>query len=238
MMRAVACGALLVLWGCTGGMAEEPVVTSSSSRELAGAFYSVGYGLAAQLEELDLTEEELAHVLRGFSDGARKARPEFDLTTERVRIAGLLRSRQEVRADRERAKVETEKALGLAVLDKAVEEGAERVESGLVFQELVPGTGDSPAGSDRVKVSYRGTLLDGTEFDSSEKRGGPLEYPLYASIRCWQDGLRRMKVGGRARLLCPSELGYGDRGRPPMIPGGAVLVFEVELLDVLKPQSH
>jgi FKBP-type peptidyl-prolyl cis-trans isomerase FkpA len=83
-----------------------------------------------------------------------------------------------------------------------------------------------------VKVNYRGTLIDGTEFDSSYKRNQPAQFPLNGVIRCWTEGVQKMKVGGKARLVCPSDIAYGDSGRPPLIPGGATLIFEIELLEV------
>jgi FKBP-type peptidyl-prolyl cis-trans isomerase FkpA len=82
-----------------------------------------------------------------------------------------------------------------------------------------------------VKVHYRGTLIDGTEFDSSYKRNAPATFPLGGVIRCWTEGVQLMKVGGKATLVCPSDLAYGDGGRPS-IPGGATLVFEIELLEI------
>jgi FKBP-type peptidyl-prolyl cis-trans isomerase FkpA len=83
-----------------------------------------------------------------------------------------------------------------------------------------------------VKVNYKGTFIDGTEFDSSAKNGQPAEFPLNQVIACWTEGVQKMKVGGKAQLVCPSDIAYGDQGRPPQIPGGATLVFEVELLEV------
>jgi FKBP-type peptidyl-prolyl cis-trans isomerase FkpA/FKBP-type peptidyl-prolyl cis-trans isomerase FklB len=85
-----------------------------------------------------------------------------------------------------------------------------------------------------VKVHYHGTLSDGTVFDSSVKRGEPATFPLNGVIPCWTEGVQQMKVGGKSRLVCPSELAYGDRGAPPLIRPGATLVFEVELLEILK----
>jgi FKBP-type peptidyl-prolyl cis-trans isomerase FkpA len=118
-------------------------------------------------------------------------------------------------------------------LDKAAAEpGAIKTASGLVYRELRAGTGPSPAASDTVKVNYRGTLVDGTEFDSSYKRNEPLELPLNQVIPCWTEGVQKMKVGGKAQLVCPSSIAYGDEGRPPVIPGGATLVFEIELLGI------
>ncbi|HEX8908988.1 MAG TPA: FKBP-type peptidyl-prolyl cis-trans isomerase, partial [Anaeromyxobacteraceae bacterium] len=91
-----------------------------------------------------------------------------------------------------------------------------------------------PKETDTVKVHYTGTLIDGKVFDSSVKRGQPAEFPLNQVIKCWTEGVAKMKVGGKAKLVCPSSIAYGDEGRPPTIPGGATLVFEVELLDVKK----
>jgi FKBP-type peptidyl-prolyl cis-trans isomerase FkpA len=94
------------------------------------------------------------------------------------------------------------------------------------------GTGASPKASDTVKVNYRGTLLNGTEFDSSYKRNQPATFPLANVIPCWTEGVQKMKVGGKAHLVCPSGIAYGDRGSPPTIPGGATLIFEIELLEI------
>jgi FKBP-type peptidyl-prolyl cis-trans isomerase FkpA len=94
------------------------------------------------------------------------------------------------------------------------------------------GTGASPKVTDTVKVHYRGTLMDGTEFDSSYKRNEPAQFPLNQVIPCWTEGVQRMKVGGQSRLVCPPNIAYGDRGSPPVIPAGATLVFEVELLGI------
>jgi len=122
---------------------------------------------------------------------------------------------------------------GQAFLDKAAAEpGATKTSSGLIYRELKPGTGASPKASDVVKVHYRGTLTDGTEFDSSYKRNVPATFPLGQVIPCWTEGVQRMKVGGMSQFVCPSSIAYGDRGSPPVIPGGATLVFEVELLGI------
>jgi FKBP-type peptidyl-prolyl cis-trans isomerase FkpA len=116
----------------------------------------------------------------------------------------------------------------------ATEKGAVKTGSGLVYKSLKEGTGASPAATDRVKVHYRGTLPDGTEFDSSYKRGTPAEFPLNGVIPCWTEGVQKMKVGGKAQLVCPPEIAYGNRGAGKVIPPNATLVFEVELLGVNK----
>ncbi len=104
-------------------------------------------------------------------------------------------------------------------------------ESGLIITEITPGTGDSPGATDKVTVHYHGTMRDGTVFDSSVDRGEPTSFPLNQVIKCWTEGVQLMKVGGKSRLICPSDIAYGDSGRPG-IPPGATLIFEVELLSI------
>jgi FKBP-type peptidyl-prolyl cis-trans isomerase FkpA len=112
------------------------------------------------------------------------------------------------------------------------EKGAVVTSSGLVYLSLKEGTGASPSASDMVTVHYRGTLLDGKEFDSSYKRNAPANFPLNRVIPCWTEGVQRMKVGGRAKLTCPPAIAYGERGAGDVIPPNATLNFEVELLGI------
>jgi len=119
-----------------------------------------------------------------------------------------------------------------AFLDKAAAEpGAQRTASGLVYRVITAGTGASPKATDTVKVHYRGTLTNGKEFDSSYGHA-PAEFPLNMVIPCWTEGVQMMKVGGKSHLVCPASIAYGERGAPPDIPGGATLVFEIELLGI------
>ncbi|MBC7730011.1 MAG: FKBP-type peptidyl-prolyl cis-trans isomerase [Microbacteriaceae bacterium] len=104
--------------------------------------------------------------------------------------------------------------------------------SGLVFKLIKQGTGPSPKASDTVKVHYRGTFLDGKEFDSSYSRGKPLEFPLNGVIKCWTEGVQRLQVGGSAKLTCPPAIAYGERGAGSAIPPNATLNFDVELLGI------
>ncbi len=118
----------------------------------------------------------------------------------------------------------------------AAAKGAVLSESGLVYLSLKEGVGESPAAIDSVRVHYRGTLTDGKEFDSSYSRGQPATFPLNRVIKCWTEGVGKMKVGGKARLTCPASIAYGERGTPGgPIPPNAVLQFEVELLGITKP---
>ena len=107
--------------------------------------------------------------------------------------------------------------------------------SGLVYKSLKDGKGAQPVATDVVKVHYRGTFPDGKEFDSSYSRGQPAEFPLNRVIKCWTEGVQKMKVGGKAQLTCPPGIAYGERGTPNgPIPPNATLQFEVELLEIVK----
>jgi FKBP-type peptidyl-prolyl cis-trans isomerase FkpA len=120
-----------------------------------------------------------------------------------------------------------------ATLESAAKEaGAVVTPSGLVYKSLKDGTGPSPKASDTVKVNYRGTFPDGKEFDSSYKRNQAIEFPLSNVIKCWTEGVQRMKVGGKAKLTCPASIAYGERGAGGVIPPNATLLFEVELLGI------
>ena len=114
----------------------------------------------------------------------------------------------------------------------AKEAGAQVTSTGLVYRALKEGNGASPGASDKVKVHYRGTFLDGREFDSSYKRNAPIEFPLNGVIPCWTEGVQKMKVGGKAKLTCPASIAYGARGAGGVIPPNATLQFEVELLGI------
>jgi FKBP-type peptidyl-prolyl cis-trans isomerase FkpA len=121
-----------------------------------------------------------------------------------------------------------------AATPPAKEAAAVTTASGLSYRSLVEGSGASPAASDVVKVHYRGTFPDGSEFDSSYARNQPAEFPLNRVIKCWTEGVQRMKVGGKAKLVCPPAIAYGERGAPGAIPPNATLNFEMELLGIVK----
>lgn len=186
--------------------------------------YAVGLLMAQQLSQLKLSAAELEIVKRALSDSVA-GKPAIDLNTWGPKISNFAQTRAARAAADEKAKSKT-------FLDAAAgEPGAIRAASGLVYRELAAGTGASPKATDKVKVNYRGTLIDGTEFDSSYKKNTPLEIGLNQVIPCWTEGMQRMKVGGKARLVCPSDIAYGDAGRPS-IPPGATLIFEIELLGI------
>ncbi len=209
--------ALMAFWGCT----PEPPKTEDHK-----AFYTVGVHLYKQLSIFDLTPEELKYVQQGLADAAagKKLAAEPEAHMQKV---GALAQERMTKA------TEKNKTAGKTFLEKAAAEtGAKKTASGLIYKEIKAGEGVQAKTSDVVKVHYVGKFIDGKEFDSSLKRNQPAEFPLGQIIPCWSEGVSMMKVGGKAQLVCPSDLAYGDRGRPPMIPGGSTLVFEVELLEV------
>jgi len=183
--------------------------------------YSLGLSIYRSLAQFDLSPAELEVVKRGMSDAAA-GKPAVDLTTWGPKIDPLAKAR----AGRVAAK---QKGLASSFLLKAAAEpGAVKTPSGLIYKEITAGTGASPAATDTVKVNYRGTFPDGKVFDASQQ---PVEFGLNQVIRCWTEGVQKMKAGGKARLVCPSDIAYGDQGRPG-IPGGSTLVFEIELISV------
>uniref|UniRef100_A0A7S1VTK7 peptidylprolyl isomerase n=1 Tax=Grammatophora oceanica TaxID=210454 RepID=A0A7S1VTK7_9STRA len=116
---------------------------------------------------------------------------------------------------------------------KGTEEGVVKLPSGLLYKEITKGSGKTPTVDSPTKCHYSGTLIDGTEFDSSYKRGEPLTFAPNQVIKGWTEAMQLMQEGSKWELYIPSELGYGDRGAGGMIPGGAVLVFTMEMIEVL-----
>ena len=119
-------------------------------------------------------------------------------------------------------------------LSAAAQNRTETLDSGVIVEHIKEGSGESPKASDTVVAHYRGTLQDGKEFDSSFKRGEPAAFPLNRVVPCWTQGMQKIKVGGKAKLTCPSATAYGERGIAGVIPGGATLIFEVELVSIKK----
>jgi FKBP-type peptidyl-prolyl cis-trans isomerase FkpA len=190
--------------------------------------YALGLAISQSLGVFTLNESELEMVKRGITDGVLKKPHKVDLQAFGPKIQQL----QQARAG---ALAESEKKAGAAFQAKAAaESGAKKTESGAIITTIKEGKGATPKASDTVKVHYHGTLVDGTVFDSSVKRGEPATFPLNQVIKCWTEGVQLIKVGGKSKLVCPSALAYGDRGSPPTIKPGATLIFEVELLEIVK----
>lgn len=211
----------------TFSAAEEPTPTDENQK----TFYSLGFLMSGNLKAFDLTPAELKFVQEGLADGASGKDPKVDPAAYREQLRTISQERSAARAAKE-------KVAGTAYLAKAAEApGAVKTDSGLIFTSVQAGKGAQPAATDRVKVHYTGKLLDGTVFDSSVERGTPATFPLNGVIPCWTEGVQLMKSGGKATLVCPSDIAYGDRGAPPNIQPGATLVFDVELLEIVVPEK-
>jgi FKBP-type peptidyl-prolyl cis-trans isomerase FkpA/FKBP-type peptidyl-prolyl cis-trans isomerase FklB len=204
-----------------------PALAAEPKTEEEKTVYAIGLAFSQNVSWFGLSPQEIELVKQGLIDGLA-GKKLVDLQVYGPKI-------QELQKTRVAALAETEKKAGQAFLDKAAaEKGAKKLPSGVVISTLKPGTGPSPAATDKVKVHYHGTLPDGTVFDSSVQRNEPATLPLDRVIRCWTEGVQQMKVGGKSRLVCPADVAYGERGAPPRIKPGATLVFEVELLEIVK----
>lgn len=215
--------------GCQQKPAEPPATAMTDDQKAIYAFgVAIGQQVAQQTKQIKLTAEELEVFQTGMSDALADKKPAVEITEYEEKFQKLARARVEAGI------AEAAKA-GTDFLAKAEKEpGAVKTASGLVYQSLTAGTGASPKPSDTVKVHYHGTLIDGKVFDSSRDRGEPAEFALDRVIPCWTEGVQLMKVGEKAKLVCPAAIAYGERGAGGDIPPGATLVFEVELLEIKK----
>lgn len=200
----------------------KPEAKKISDKDL---LYLVGTSVGHGLSSLHLSRAELQEVEKGLTDQLF-AKPRIDLEKAgqqqfREQITEFQNSRSQKWNDQYLAKM-------------AKEKGAQKLDKGVLFTSVKDGTGKQPATTDQVKVNYRGTLPDGTEFDSSYKRNQPATFPLNQVIPCWTIAVAHMKVGGKAKVVCPPDAAYGKMGRPG-IPPNSPLVFDVELLEVLPP---
>lgn len=191
-------------------------------------FYAMGYMLGGNLQRLSLSDKELSALYKGIAMAAKNDKSEVDMAKYQNRIQEVFKARM----DKVAAK---EKEGGQAFLDKFVkDESATKTPSGLAYKVIKEGTGATPGAEDVVEVHYHGTLTNGEVFDSSKERGKTISFPLNRVIKGWTEGLQTMKEGGVTKFVIPSDLAYGEAGAPPKIPGGATLVFEVELFKVTK----
>jgi FKBP-type peptidyl-prolyl cis-trans isomerase FkpA len=193
--------------------------------------YTVGAMLGSRFAHLNLTKEEMAALTQGLRDTAEGKDPAVNLTEYQSKIEPYFKERMSSMS------VEI-KEKGEKYLQNFVEnEGGQKTESGLAYKIIEEGEGEKPAAEDTVSVHYHGTLIDGTVFDSSRDRGKKVEFPLNRVIKGWTEGLQLIGEGGKIKLVIPADLAYGDAGAPPKIPGGATLIFEVELFKILDEEK-
>lgn len=224
MRIGVICLSMVLCFAVSTASAASPAPANDDQKTL----YALGVAISQSLNNFSLTESELEFVKAGIADGVLNRKLKVDAQAFMPKVQKLQQARTAVLADKE-------KKAGEAYLAKAATgKGVTKTASGIVIQTIKEGKGASPKETDTVKVHYHGTLTDGTVFDSSVFRGEPATFPLAQVIPCWTEGVQRIKVGGKSRLICPANLAYGDRGAPPKIKPGATLVFEVELLDIVK----
>ncbi|MEJ0087124.1 MAG: FKBP-type peptidyl-prolyl cis-trans isomerase [Pseudomonadota bacterium] len=230
MKKLTALAALLCtlsLTACSADAAKAPAVPVPTTEEQK-TLYSLGLLISQSLSSFELKPEELALVQKGINDGVTGVKTEIKAEEYGPKVQALQQARLAVAGEKAAA-------AGVAFLDKASKEaGVTKTASGIVIKHTKVGTGASPAATDQVKVHYAGRLIDGKEFDSSIARGEPATFPLNGVIPCWTEGVQTMKVGGKAQFICPASLAYGERGSPPTIPPQSTLVFDVELLDIVK----
>ncbi|HZN54856.1 MAG TPA: FKBP-type peptidyl-prolyl cis-trans isomerase [Candidatus Polarisedimenticolaceae bacterium] len=225
-MRRFLVAAALVAFAVAGvACAADPELKTDDDKTL----YALGLVISNQLAAFNLTPAELEIVKAGLSDGTLKHPARVELDAYGPKIQPLVQQRRAVLTAEEKKK-------GKEFLEKiAAKEGCQRKADGLLMETITEGAGAGPGPSDKVKVNYRGTLIDGREFDSSYKSGKPAEFKLNENlIPCWTQALQFMKPGGKAKVYCPSDIAYKDRGSGADIPPGATLVFEIELLAVEK----
>jgi FKBP-type peptidyl-prolyl cis-trans isomerase len=209
----------------------KPPAAKASLATVHPELYALGALLSRNLDGFQLSEAEFAAVRAGFADGFHH-RPSTDNAQSQVpQIQALQHTRMLAAAQREQQ-------AGHAYADRILSQaGARKTSSGVVYVPVVEGTGATPAASDQVTVHYTGKLIDGKVFDSSVQRGQPATFALTGVIPCWTEALQLMKVGGKAHVVCPSELAYGERGAGPLIRPGSTLDFDIELLSIVQPPA-
>lgn len=207
-----------------------PALAAELKTEEQKTFYAVGGVIANQLSVFGLSPQELELVQQGVADGVA-GKMQVNMEEYQPKIQQLALARRD--AQGKKLAAEGKEFIAKAAKEKGAVKGA----SGVIYQPLKEGTGAKPAATDKVKVHYRGTLTDGKEFDSSYQAGQPAEFQLDKVIPCWTEGVQQMRVGGKAKLVCPPETAYAERGAG-IIPPNATLVFEVELLDVVKEPKN
>jgi FKBP-type peptidyl-prolyl cis-trans isomerase FklB len=200
------------------------------------ASYAIGYQAGSQYRAQDIPVD-VTMLIQGLKDGIGGQRPALPDDQAKVVLQAFQKDIQEKAAKKRQELATVNLASAKAFLEtNAKKEGVKVLPSGLQYKVIKEGTGKTPMASDKVKVNYRGTLVNGTEFDSSYKRGEPAEFPVTGVIKGWVEALQLMKEGGKWELYIPPDLAYGENGSRT-IPPNSALIFEVELLEIAKPTA-
>lgn len=231
--------AVMALAGCGGQEEAKPAVLETDAQKQAyGLGASIGSYMSNNLAEQEkfgvVLDKEL--LIAGFSESLNGT---AQLQEEEIREILMALDKEVNEKKQAAAALASEKNVSEGqtfLAENAKVEGVVVTESGLQYQVLTAAEGASPVATDTVKVHYKGTLIDGTTFDSSYDRGQPIEFPLNGVIPGWTEGVQLMNVGSKYKFVIPSNLAYGPNGTGP-IPGNATLVFEVELLDIIAPAA-
>lgn len=222
---------LLIIFGVYACQNQQKEVSKSDMKDFPDSVsYSIGYDIGNNLKTQDI-EIKNRMIMQGIFDGMKDSVMLLD-ANERQQILSRFQqqmmSKRTEDADKNKAKGED------FLAENKQKEGVKVSDSGLQYKVVEEGTGKSPSKGDKVKVHYKGTLIDGTVFDSSYDRGQPLEIGVGRVIPGWTEALQKMKVGAKWKLFIPSDLAYGEQGAGNIIGPNETLIFEVELLDIVE----
>ncbi|RMH59537.1 MAG: FKBP-type peptidyl-prolyl cis-trans isomerase [Zetaproteobacteria bacterium] len=235
----IALAATALLAGCGGGKdaGKESSAGVALDNENAKFSYAVGLDIGRSVAGLGNDVDQDA-LVAGIRDQLNGNKPKLS-QEEAVKVQqAFFKKRAEKKAAERKAAGEKNKAEGEKFLaENAKRKGVHVTASGLQYEVLKQGDGPKPKPTDRVKVHYRGTFIDGTEFDSSYSRGQPAVFPLNGVIKGWTEGLQLMPVGSKYKFYLPANLAYGEQGAGNRIGPNKTLIFEVELLDIVKPDA-
>lgn len=189
--------------------------------------YMLGVAMTRNLSDYEFSKQEISDIIKGFTDGLNKKTKSQEIV-DYEKVNSFINEKRQINASKHKKE-------GIEYLNNMTkEQNSKKYDSGLVMVVQKEGSGEIPSPTDRVKVHYKGYLINGKTFDSSYDRGQPVDFVLNQVIPCWTEALTKVKVGSKVKIGCPSEIAYGDRGIEPTIPGGSTLIFDVELLDIIK----
>ena len=224
MRRSVLVLVVVVsLMGCVSADTKAPALDTDAQKTL----YALGFAVANSFRGAHFDEAEMDVILSGLSDGVLGKAAQVEMDDFGPKVNAFMNERVILAAKKEG------EASQIYCDEMAKTEGAIKTASGAIYIESQLGEGAKPGPTDSVKLHYTGTLRDGTVFDSSIERDEPATFTVAGVVTCFAEGVQQMQVGGKAKLVCPADTAYGQRGSPPLIKPGAAISFEVELLEIV-----